>query len=179
MKKILLSFCVVVLLISCSSGVNLSNDEALKILTSEYSNFCESRIQAHTSLYNNASPDATLLYLRELEQQNLGVIKENQHYGRGKKTYKDYVFKPNEKTIELYRGSAERLYKITEADVQKIIGISINEEAKTAQVKFTYNMVETPFKPIVLGRKGSCNATSNLEAEVTFVLYDTGWQLQK
>ncbi|MEP0264209.1 hypothetical protein [Dokdonia sp.] len=66
---------------------------------------------------------------------------------------------------------------MTELVVKDIVGISVNQETKTAIVRFSYITETTPFQKIRFSKRRGCEITQG-EEEVTFVLYDTGWKIQ-
>ncbi|GGI58470.1 hypothetical protein [Winogradskyella haliclonae] len=174
MKKLLISFSLLLSLVSCSSQVNLSNDEALAILKDNFKDDCVTIVQQRT-LSHWTNHDEIMFGFQELEQSGLIKI-EQKRVARGHfNTTTEFRWKPTAKAEAEYK-KAGYAYLVSRANVLEIIGISLNEEAKTATVRFTYENKPTVFH-LIRDKKSKCPEGIN-EATANFTFYDTGWKME-
>jgi len=178
MKHILLAFSFLIMLVSCSSRVNLSNDEALTLLKENFKDDCVAYVWQET-LSHSSNHKEILSAFRKLEKLGLVSIQKKQVQVRAGayrvKTVTEFNWKPTQKGKSDYKkiGFASI---VSQAHIVEIIGISVNEEAKTATVRFKYENKPTVFHPI---RMNTSQCKKGIkEATVHFRLYDSGWNME-
>ncbi|WP_299676194.1 hypothetical protein [uncultured Dokdonia sp.] len=165
----------VFMLCSCDSGIAISNDKAIEILRASFTEDCYDLMTQRT-LTNWDTHRTTYAIMKELEGLGLITIQQkNVGYGINS-VATEYRWKPTEQSeTEFKKGGY--VYLITSALIKDIIGISVNEEAKTASVRFSYEAVASPFYMLRKNKNSECKSVLK-EATAHFVYYDSGWRLE-
>ncbi|WP_299884337.1 hypothetical protein [uncultured Lacinutrix sp.] len=174
MKKTLLLI-VVGIIFSCTSKTTLSESEALAILKQDYKGDCYSFVFNKMNDWKSNKNYVDAFY--ELESKKLVTISKRETFIHGKSTGYILSWQPTEEGLK-YKSKKSKQYKLTELIVKDIVGISINQEEKTAVVRFSYDVVYTPFKKVQNRSYGNCKSSTG-EYELEFILYDTGWKIKK
>lgn len=168
-----------IIIASCSPGVSLSNDEALSLLKEKYDGTgCYQYIEVVMNRdKNNAYASEIINTYFDLQKQNLLDVKKSSipgWNGRGTR----YTVQIPQALREQYLSRDERQVLMYKNEILDILGISINQEAKTAVVKFSFRRTETPYRKLITRKKSNSCKPGNAEREMEFVFYDTGWQIK-
>ena len=174
MKKICLVI-ILAVLYSCTSKITLSESEALVILQKDYNADCYSFIYDRMNDWKSNKNYVDAFY--DLEAKKLVTISRKETFIHGRSTGYILSWKPTDEGLK-YKSKKSKQYKLTELIVKDIIGISINQETKTAMVRFSYDVVHTPFKKVQNRSYGNCKSSTG-EYELEFIQYDTGWKIKK
>jgi len=164
-------------LLSSCGNPKLTNEEALVILQSEYKNDCFGTVRGkinNSNENNYLETEKVFLYLETLGLAHI-TYKDVAGYSR---YFTEISWKPTEECKNRYLQRGTNLYHTTKAQVTEVIGISHNDEANTAIVKFAYSLEETPFYKIKIPNYNTCEL-ADFEEEATFVRYDTGWNMKQ
>lgn len=180
MKKQIFIFAILLTcLVSCSDYVELTPERAMEVLTENFSETCEKVLVTATTdrnkKYKWIKGKADHLVSLDLIEINSKFYK-----GFGGGGHTKFYYKPTQKLQEEF-GNGGKNYTVAESQVIEILGISQDEDAKTATVRFSYSLqpnVLYDFRGYINARRENCNMEVQ-EAEVAFILYDTGWQLKK
>ena len=174
MKKYIILL-VIGLAFSCTPKVSLSETEALTVLKQDYKSDCYSFIFDKMNDWKSNKSYVDAFY--ELERQKLVTISRKETFMHGRSTGYILSWHPTKAGLK-YKSKKSKQYKLTELEVKDIIGISINEEEKTALVRFSYEVTYTPFKKVQNRSYRNCKSAAG-EYEVEFIQYDTGWKIKK
>lgn len=158
----------------CTSQENLSNDSALELISEKFEKKCYGNISTiFASNWRNY--DELKSFWENHQSDNLVTIKAgNVAAGGFNQSVYQMRITPTQATRSEFMQKSKFLQ--TEGEVDKIIGISINEAEKTATVKYEYRIKMTPFYPTP-GIKTKCSLEPQ-QATATLKLYDTGWQVE-
>lgn len=173
MKNVLflLSFLV---LSSCTSKETLSNDAALQLISEKFDKKCYGNI---TTIFadNWKNYQELKTFWQNLERDYSVSIKSgNVAAGGIGQTVFQMRITPSQSTRNEFM--QDKKYLQARGKVSKIIGISINEEAKSASVKYEYIYEPTSFYPPASINKRCSLEPQQATAELT--LYDTGWKVE-
>jgi hypothetical protein len=174
MKKYIILL-VIAVTYSCTPKISLSESEALTILKKDYKGDCYSFIFDKMNDWKSNKNYVDAFY--DLEAKKLVTISRKETFIHGRPTGYILSWKPTEQGLK-YKSKKSKQYKLTELIVNDIIGISINQETKTALVRFSYEVVHTPFKKVQNRSYGNCKSSTG-EYELEFIQYDTGWKIKK
>jgi len=188
MKKITIVFTVIftMTVFSCSSD-KLTNDVAIKIIETNFYKDCEQKLNTITFSIRN---DYKKVMESLKEAEKLGLVDIKQTTTRDiQGSYINIKAIPTQKAISEYGGKQENsmsgkraYFKVATVEVVEIIGISINKESNTATVRFTYKLNPTELYNIRWSKYHSQSPDcpkGNIEDEVTFIKYDTGWKMEQ
>lgn len=173
MKNIICTIILTTLITSCSSKLELSTNEAMEILKTEFQETCTSRRIVTTISpgekrdYNKYNPT-----FQKLKKDGYIDIKSKtqQIYSM---RITSYTLIPKSKFNEEFKLNNE--YIAGKVEINEILGVSVNQENKTAKVLFEYSYEPTAIANICLKecKKG------NIKKEVELIKYDTGWKLKQ
>ena len=151
---------------------NLNSADALGIIAKEYVENCRSTVKYSISRTVDGSKYQLLRdNYKDLEEKGLAQVTRSNRNG-----YDSQKIKFTNMARNRY-DAANRMAIVTEFIPKEIIGVSISEDGKRAEVIFKGKFMPTPFYGI-RGYNSSCKLESG-ERTVTLVKYDTGWRLQK
>ncbi|WP_452225590.1 hypothetical protein [Lacinutrix chionoecetis] len=174
MKKFLL-LAVLVTIFSCKPKITLTESEALTILKQDYKGDCYSFIYDRMNDWKE-NRNYINAY-RELEALKLVTLTKKPTYINGRPTGDIISWQPTTEGLK-YKSKKSNQYKLTELNIKEIIGISVNQENKTAMVRFSYELIYTPFKKVQNRSYTNCKSATG-EYELEFIQYDTGWKIKK
>lgn len=175
MKNVSLLITLCLIFVGCSS--KLSNDDATKIISSNYPSFCTSN-RIITQAYflagqNNNNVQEKYDIMRKLEDE--GLIKINMKTS-GLSSYPDkiYTYELSNDAKQKYNGQIA----LTSNEFLKIIGISQTDNE--AKVRYKVKSIKTPLYILhnKYNGKYQCFETE-WEEDVTLTKFDTGWQINK
>lgn len=172
MSKVLSLLISIPFIVSCTNE-SLTSEEAKTILQQNFNVNCLSRrIVNMTSTSDNEHYNKFYPKFKQLEEQGLFEISI--------KKWSDYAGREqNFNLIPTERIKSDLMednqYIVAKAEIIQILGISMNKEMKTATVLFTYKFVPTALFDL---KTADCG-TANIEQEMEFVKYDTGWKLKQ
>ncbi len=176
--KIFLYVIICATFLSCgnSNKVELTNEDALSIIKDKYIAYmgCYGpvRKETNTTFVKN---DTYLAQFREVEKA--GYIKVSQRQVKANNGWATvYQWTRNDAAGELYNPQDDT-YLLAQFSIDEILGIALNEEAKTATVKYAYKLNPTAFMTIAVNN-GKCK-TGTFTHEMEFIKYDTGWQVRE
>ena len=162
------------LLCSCEQDVKLSNENALQVLNQEYKDFCNAPHKTMASTLTDGNFIELEGYYHQLKSMGLVEVR-TENYKNGQSTVH---ITATQKAVKEYNYIAYTSVAVAKLVPKEIVGISINQETKTAEVIFVGEYEITPFTRLS-HRRDLCKAGERFEKKATFIHYDSGWRLKE
>lgn len=179
MKKLfllVLSAC----LFSCSTDLKLPEKEAITQIEEVLKDGCYGRVKNGFHFYiGGKAYQSEAAALDKMKEQ--GLVRLNKEPRLRKEATVGYTYNwwLQENPNDNYVDDSGKNYLMTENIFGEILGISVNQKAKTAVVNYSYEKKATPFWELAKKKHGNGCPTGTLENEATFIYYDTGWKIKK